>query len=252
VRTEAARGLSFFPTLDAADALLRMADFPEDYWVDYTVQHALGANESVWRTAYLAGRIEGLNPRAGTIVQRLIAASEAGAAALPFIQSLLSQTPKPEEERNKAMTALADLKGDVNRGREVFVRSCTACHKVGNGDGREFGPNLAGVAKRMNKVKIVQSVVDPNAEVAEKYRSTLIVTTDGMPTAGLVVSENDTEVELFDGKAIRKIAKADIEERVVQNQSSMPEGLAAAIAPAEFIDLMEYLGAQNQDVPAQK
>ncbi|MEI7701559.1 MAG: HEAT repeat domain-containing protein, partial [Planctomycetia bacterium] len=252
VRTEAARGLSFFPTLDAANALLRMADFPEDYWVDYTVQHALGANESVWRTAYLAGRIEGLNPRAGTIVQRLIAASEAGAAALPFIQSLLSQTPKPEEERNKAMTALADLKGDVNRGREVFVRSCTACHKVGNGDGREFGPNLAGVAKRMNKVKIVQSIVDPNAEVAEKYRSTLIVTSDGMPTAGLVVSENDTEVELFDGKAIRKIAKADIEERVVQNQSSMPEGLAAAIAPAEFIDLMEYLAAQNQDVPAQK
>lgn len=252
VRTEAARGLSFFPTLESAEALLRMADFPEDYWVDYTAQHALGANESVWRAAFLAGRIEGLNPRAGTIVQRLIAASEAGAAALPFIQSLLSQTPKPEEERNKAMTALADLKGDVNRGREVFVRSCTACHKVGNGDGRDFGPNLAGVAKRMNKVKLVQSVVDPNAEVAEKYRSTLIVTTDGMPTAGLVVAENDTEVELFDGKAIRKIAKADIEERVVQNQSSMPEGLAAAIAPAEFIDLLEYLAAQTQDVAPQK
>jgi len=252
VRTEAARGLIFFPTLESAEALLRMADFPEDYWVDYTAQHALGANESVWRTAFLAGRIEGLNPRASTIVQRLIAASEAGAAALPFIQSLLSQTPKPEEERNKAMTALADLKGDVNRGREVFVRSCTACHKVGNGDGRDFGPNLAGVAKRMNKVKLVQSVVDPNAEVAEKYRSTLIVTTDGMPTAGLVVAENDTEVELFDGKAIRKIAKADIEERAVQNQSSMPEGLAAAIAPAEFIDLLEYLAAQTQDVAPQK
>ncbi|MFN5436109.1 MAG: PVC-type heme-binding CxxCH protein [Planctomyces sp.] len=252
VRTEAARGLSFYPTPQAAEALLRMADFPEDYWVDYTLQHALGANESVWRSSFLAGRFGDLNPRAGVIVQRLIAASEAGAAALPHIQSLLSQTPKPEEERNKAMTALADLKGDVNRGREVFVRSCTACHKVGNGDGREFGPNLAGVAKRMNKVKIVQSIVDPNAEVAEKYRQTLIVTTDGMPTAGLVVSENDREVELFDGKAVRKIAKADIEERAVQNQSSMPEGLAAAIAPAELIDMLEYLATQTQDVPPQK
>jgi putative heme-binding domain-containing protein len=110
-----------------------------------------------------------------------------------------------------------------------------------NGEGREFGPNLAGVAKRMNKFKIVQSVVDPNAEVAEKYRSTLIVTTDGMPTAGLVVSENDTEVELFDGKAVRKIAKADIEERVTQQQSSMPEGAPATLAPSEFVDLMEYL-----------
>ena len=72
-----------------------------------------------------------------------------------------------------------------------------------------------------------------------------------MPTAGLVVSEDDNEVQLFDGKAVRKIAKADIEERVTQQQSSMPEGAATTLAPSEFVDLMEYLGAQNQDVAPQ-
>ncbi len=252
VRTEAARGLSFFDSMDAAKALLAMTKFPADYWVDYTLQHGLGAHEKTWRQDFIAGRIPDLNPRANEIVNALMKASASGAAALPFLQTLMSQEPKPEEERNKAMTALADLKGDPNKGREVFVRNCTACHKVGNGEGREFGPNLAGVAKRMNKMKIVQSVVDPNAEVAEKYRQTLIVTTDGMPTAGLLVSENDTEVELYDGKAVRKIAKADIEERVVQKQSSMPEGAASTVAPSEFVDLLEYLAAQNQDVPEQK
>ena len=252
VRTEAARGLSFFDNIDAATALLAMTGFPADYWVDYTIQHALGANEKIWRGDYIAGKIPDLNPRAGEIVTKLMEASKSGAVALPFLQTLLSQQPKPEEERNKAMTALSDLKGDANRGREVFVRNCTACHKVGNGEGREFGPNLAGVAKRMNKFKIVQSVVDPNVEVAEKYRSTLIVTKDGMPTAGLVVSENGTEVELFDGKAVRKIAKADIDERVTQKQSSMPEGAASTVAPSEFIDLMEYLASQNQEVPPVK
>ena len=252
VRTEAARGLSFFDNIDPATALLAMTGFPADYWVDYTIQHALGANEKIWRGDYIAGKIPDLNPRAGEIVTKLMEASKSGAVALPFLQTLLSQQPKPEEERNKAMTALSDLKGDANRGREVFVRNCTACHKVGNGEGREFGPNLAGVAKRMNKFKIVQSVVDPNVEVAEKYRSTLIVTKDGMPTAGLVVSENGTEVELFDGKAVRKIAKADIDERVTQKQSSMPEGAASTVAPSEFIDLMEYLASQNQEVPPVK
>jgi putative heme-binding domain-containing protein len=252
VRTEAARGLSFFDSMEAATALLAMTKFPADYWVDYTLQHGLGAHEATWRKDFIAGRIPDLNPRANEIVNALMKASASGAAALPFLQSLMSQDPKPEEERNKAMTALAELKGDSNKGREVFVRNCTACHKVGNGEGREFGPNLLGVAKRMNKMKIVQSVVDPNAEVAEKYRQTMIVTTDGMPTAGLLVSENDTEVELYDGKAVRKIAKADIEERVVQKQSSMPEGAASTVAPSEFVDLLEYLGAQNQDVPEQK
>ena len=49
VRTEAARGLSFFDNMEAATALLAMTKFPADYWVDYTVQHALGANEKTWR-----------------------------------------------------------------------------------------------------------------------------------------------------------------------------------------------------------
>jgi hypothetical protein len=31
----------------------------------------------------------------------------------------------------------------------------------------------------------------------------------------------------------------------------MPEGLAATMAPAEFVDLLEYLAAQTQDVPKQ-
>ena len=46
---------------------------------------------------------------------------------------------------------------------------------------------------------------------------------------------------LFDGKEKRSIPVADIEERVQLKQSSMPEGLAGAMAPVEFLDLMEYL-----------
>lgn len=250
VRTEAARGLSFFADTTTAAALVAMTEAPADYWADYTLQHALAAMEPVWRADFLKGSLVKPDSRAAGIVQQLMAASKSGAAALPFLQTLLSQEPKPEEERNKAMTALSELQGgDVNRGREVFVRNCTACHRVGNGEGREFGPNLAGVAKRSNRFKIVQSVIDPNAELDAKYRSTLLVTNDGMPVAGLVVSENEKEIEIFDGKALRKIAVADIEERVTQKQSSMPEGAAATLAPSEFVDLIEYLGAQNQEIP---
>ena len=252
VRTEAARGLSFFETAEAMRSLLSMTGSPADYWVDYTIANALGANEQIWRGDFIAGKIPEAGDRATSIVTQVLSASQAGAAALPHLQALLSQQPKPEEERNKAMTSLAELTGDVNRGREIFTRNCTACHKVGNGDGREFGPNLAGVAKRMNRMKIVQSVIDPNAEVAEKYRSTLIVTTEGLPVSGLVVAETDTEVEIFDGKAPRKIAKSDIEQRIIQKQSSMPEGAATTVAPSEFIDLLEYLAAQNQEVAPSK
>ncbi|MCA9066491.1 MAG: heme-binding protein, partial [Planctomycetaceae bacterium] len=50
VRTEAARGLSNYPDMTAARALMAMTSLPADYWCDYTIQHALAAHETVWRT----------------------------------------------------------------------------------------------------------------------------------------------------------------------------------------------------------
>ena len=38
----------------------------------------------------------------------------------------------------------------------------------------------------------------------------------------------------------------DIETRVALKQSSMPEGQAAAMAPSEFVDLIEYLDSLKQ------
>jgi len=248
VQTEAARGLSFYATKPAMKALFAMTNAPADYWRDYTVQHSLGANERAWIGDFVAGNVPEASERGKQMVAQLMASNATGVAALPHLQVLMSQEPKPAEERNKAMTALTEIKGDVNRGREVFVRNCTACHRVGNGDGREFGPNLAGVAKRMPRTKLIESIVDPNAEVAEKYRSTAIVTDDGSIITGLLVSDSADVIEIFDGKEARKIAKGEISERKTLQQSSMPEGAAATVAPSEFIDLIEYLSAQMQEV----
>ena len=124
------------------------------------------------------------------------------------------------------------------------MRACTACHKVGNGEGNEFGPNLHQVATRLkDRYKLVESVIDPNAEVDKKYLSTRIATADGKIFSGLVVSDSPKEVVLFDGKEKRTIKVADIEARELLKQSSMPEGLAGTMAPVEFLDLMEYLAS---------
>ena len=51
-------------------------------------------------------------------------------------------------------------------------------------------------------------------------------------TAQFLLIEDNVYVEFF---------TADIEERTSLKQSSMPEGLAAAMAPVEFLDLVAYL-----------
>jgi putative heme-binding domain-containing protein len=242
VRTEAIRGLSFYPTQESVDALLAAAKLPLDYWTKYTLDAALGANEAVWRPAFLAGKYA-KEPEAQALMTAVMASSKAGGAALGHLKVLLSTEPQPAELRNKAMTELTKLRGNVNNGRAVFVRSCTACHKVGNGEGQEYGPNLAEVGKRLTRFKIVESIIDPNAEVDPKYQSTKIVSLDGKTVTGLVVSETKKEVVIFDGKEKRTVAVDDIETRTVLKQSSMPEGQAGAMAPSEFLDLVEYLAS---------
>lgn len=242
VRLEAIRALSFYPSTDAATAVIAAAKLPQDYWLKYTIEHSLAANETAWRGEYLSGRVAKDDPATQKMLVDILASAKAGSAAIPFLRTLLSQEETSKETRNKAMTGLTMMKGNPSKGREVFVRSCIACHKVGNGDGAEYGPNLHQVSTRLkSKFKLVESVIDPNADVDKKYLSTKIATDDGKFIVGLVVAETKTDVTIFDGKEKKTILLSKIEERTQLKQSSMPEGMAGAMAPVEFLDLMEYL-----------
>jgi putative heme-binding domain-containing protein len=247
VRTEALRGLSFFSTPEAMAAALETTKHPLDYWTKYTLEHTLGANEAVWRQGFLTGTIAQGNKTAQEIMTGVLATSRAGGVAAPFLRTLLSTEPTSAEEKNKAMTALAMQKGNPSNGRAVFQRNCIACHKVGNGEGQEYGPNLQGVATRQKtRYKLVESIIDPNAEMDPKYYTTKIDTLDGKTISGLLVAEDKKAVTIFDGKDKQVIPLDDIETRTVLKQSSMPEGQAATMAPSEFLDLIEYLATLKE------
>ncbi len=243
VRTEAARGLSFFPERRAVETLLAMADLDADYWCDYTIYHALGATQQVWRQDYVEGRLGQLGPRAETIVGGLL-----GDFALNHrVQGLIDDAHNrdlPEEQRNKAIAAIGDIRGIPEKGKELFERNCATCHMIG-AVGRDFGPNLSDVGARLQRTKIIESVVEPSKEVNDKYKTTLVMTLDGLVVSGLLVADGPEELQIFDGKEMHKVAVDDIDERVTKNQSSMPDDLAKAMSPAEFVHLIEYLSRQT-------
>jgi putative heme-binding domain-containing protein len=241
VRVEAIRGLSFYPKLDAMEAVLDAMKLPVDYWTKYTMEHTLAANEVVWRTPFLTNKLAVNTPVTTKTLSDLLAASKTGGLAAPFLRTLLSAEAKSVEEKNKAMTALSTMNGNPGNGRAVFLRNCTACHRVGNGDGQDYGPNMHEVGKRLTRVKLIESMIDPNAEIDMKYLSTRIVTLDGKTISGLVVSEDKKQVVIFDGKDKKTIPVEDIESKTQLKQSSMPEGLAGTMSPTEFLDVIEFL-----------
>ena len=242
VRAEVARGLSFIPTVAAAKAeLAALETSPTDSWVTYTVEAALGANLKTWQTAYVKGELPHASPDGKKMLDSVIALDKKGAELLPWLQILLGKDPQPAEARNKAMQALSDARGgNADNGKVVFRRTCTACHKA-FGEGADFGPDMMKVGTRLKPFKIVESVIDPNAEIDPKYLSTQIVTDTGKQYSGLVVSETAEAVVLFDGKQKQTIPVAEIELRTKLKQSSMPEGLASTLSPVEFLDVIAFL-----------
>jgi putative heme-binding domain-containing protein len=242
VRTEAVRGLSFYPTSDAMAAVVAAANVtPEDTFVTYTCDAALGANLDVWKSRNAAGGFVPKGSPAERICASVLGLDKIAAEMAPHLNLLLSEESHSEEQKNKALTALAGMRGgDADGGRIVFRRVCANCHKVG-ADGAELGPELTKVAARLDGYKLLESIIYPNAAVDDKYLSTLIITADGHSIQGLVVSETPAEVVIFDGKRPLKIAAAEIDERTKLTQSSMPDGLAGTLSPAELLDLVEYL-----------
>lgn len=243
VRLEAVRALSFEDSPEAADLVIAAAQQPMDYYVEYTVEHALRALEPHWKARFNNGEISGLKPEAKDFVASVAAGRPELAAAQRSLRRLVQTADLNESERAEAMKVVADSRGRANAGRDIFLRICTACHKLGD-VGFDFGPPLADVAKRLKRTEIVESVLYPNAKVDPKYLSVNITTTDGAELSGVIAREDDMELLLKLGAGVeQKVPKASIAKRQTTKISNMPEGLGEALSPFEFVDLIEFLAS---------
>ena len=69
------------------------------------------------------------------------------------------------------------LVSDAKRGREVFARNCTACHRIGD-LGVSVAPDI-GDSRTMTQAQILVDILDPNRKVDNNYFSYTAVTKEG-------------------------------------------------------------------------
>ncbi|MEX0938367.1 MAG: PVC-type heme-binding CxxCH protein [Pirellulales bacterium] len=133
-----------------------------------------------------------------------------------------------------------DREGDVPRGRQVFVKSCAACHRL-DGEGHEIGPNLATLRNRGAETILV-NLLDPSRELDPKFANYVVVTTDGRTLTGVIAEETATSLTLQRGEgAAETVLRVDVEAIRNTQLSLMPEGLEKEIEPAAMADLLAYL-----------
>ena len=115
---------------------------------------------------------------------------------------------------------------------------CIRCHKVGP-TGGVLGPDLSKVASRLTTEKILESLVNPQAELAEGYGLLVATLKDGSTVSGSIVkaSPKSYSFQSPDGKE-STLERSLIAEEVLT--SPMPPA-GTILTKVEIRDLIAYL-----------
>ncbi len=122
-------------------------------------------------------------------------------------------------------------------------RGAIACHTI-NGRGVISALICQGqsLAHRGGE-KLVKSLLEPSADIAPQFSGWSFVMNNGKTHIGLILSQ-DHEGKIVIGESNGEILELDaseIEERIPQTTSIMPEKLVDQLTQREFRDLIAYL-----------
>lgn len=146
----------------------------------------------------------------------------------------------------KPETILA-LKGDAKRGEQIFFAEggaqCASCHRI-RGRGREVGPDLSAIGKKLDRAKLLESLVEPSKTIEPAFAAYTVALKNGDSQTGLLLHRDAGRVVLKDlsGQTL-EFTTAQVRKVQPQELSLMPEGLLAGLTAQEAADLVEYLAA---------
>ena len=136
--------------------------------------------------------------------------------------------------------------GNAENGKRIFFErtevSCLRCHKI-QGVGGEVGPDLAGIGVKLKREYLLESIVEPDKQIAKGYETVVVALMNGQVKSGILKSEDQKEVRLMtpEGNLI-VVPVAAIDSRT-RGTSAMPADLVKQLTRRDLRDLVEYLAS---------
>ncbi|MEC3881856.1 HEAT repeat domain-containing protein [Parapedobacter sp. 10938] len=139
--------------------------------------------------------------------------------------------------------------GDVRRGRRVFFQhqqaQCMKCHAYDDRGGNA-GPQLNGVADRLTREQLLESIIDPGKRIAPGYGIVMLVLNNGEQLSGIFQGEDETGVKIRKGQAPdRIIPHSDIKEKTFSPSSMLD--MKGILSKREIRDVVAFLATLKGD-----
>lgn len=135
--------------------------------------------------------------------------------------------------------------GDPKSGRAIFNShpqgECMRCHRANAGHtaGGEAGPNLAGVATRQDRRKLLESLVLPDAEIAAGFGTVSLNLSSGGSISGIYHGGGDAHYDIATADGAHRVMASDVKDAAFA-PSAMP-AMGPLLEPREMRDLVAWL-----------
>lgn len=128
-------------------------------------------------------------------------------------------------------------------GRNLFfydnVAQCVRCHVV-DGNGTNVGPELTYAGDQLTRKQLLQSLVDPHAQISPGYGNVTIELNDGTTVQGRLDAETEANIVITNSNTgQQEYAKNDIIDKRY-SPSGMPD-MSIVLSRSEIRDIVEYL-----------
>jgi len=221
-RKRALTAIAFAPTPAAAAAVVDVAAGSDKLVKAEAVWWLLNRKDSTWKGLGLDASLKSrgiYDPDSVEITEAVVPAAEA---------------PK------FSVAEVLQLRGDAKRGGEKFNGSCVSCHRLGD-VGTEYAPNLTGWAQRQTTEVLLNSIVNPSADIASGFNGTEIRTKDDLTLHGVVLSGGDPTIIQSAGGVTQTIPKSKIASQKGLNRSLMLSADQLALTAQDVADIAAYL-----------
>jgi hypothetical protein len=103
------------------------------------------------------------------------------------------------------------------------------------------GPELSLIGRQGTAKELLQSIMEPNRDVAPQFYTTALELADGTTFTGILLRSSSTEVYRNNSGDEVSFQKRDILQRKELRSSMMPSGLLDTLSDGEVIDLLAFL-----------
>lgn len=172
---------------------------------------------------------------------------EVFAIIAPALRTIAAET-EMQRRRLDTLPALVAANGHVDEGRTLFTTgkgACVSCHRIGE-IGNVVGPDLTTIGRIRSPRDILESVLFPNASMAQGYEAHTVETAGGQSLLGVIRRNLPDALVLVDPTGQEQtVPRAQITALQELPTSLMPPGLDRTLTEQELLDLVAFLASQK-------